>query len=169
MLEAEAALLKQAGALSSFHYYGVQDLVVRCGKTYRPVPLPERIKRGSDRQCFSNAFNVAYQFPRTLRYCEGYAMQPRFGFPMQHAWVVDRTGRAIDVTWPFDERTEYRGICFSLSQVASIILAKGTHGVLEDWQNHFPALRMRFTSSSLAARYRLIAKQAQTAKSTNAG
>jgi hypothetical protein len=46
--------------------------------------------------CFSNAIQLALVHPEKYTYVEGYVASGTI--PLEHAWVVDREGRVIDIT-----------------------------------------------------------------------
>lgn len=57
--------------------------------------------------CFLNATIGLFALNDPLAsYCEGYAVIPKLGFPIEHAWIV-QGGEVIDPTWVDEEMADY--------------------------------------------------------------
>ena len=95
------------------------------GQAFTPPtrPRPKGMRKGSDKQCFSNATNAAYW--DNHRYVEGYATS---FIPVHHAWVLDGDGTLIETTWakPGDA---YFGVVFPQDIVDLSMLLTGFYGV----------------------------------------
>jgi len=69
--------------------------------------LPPSIKKGPQKQCFRNAWqlSLSHGFP----YCEGYGWDVDLGaLPFLHAWnLCPISGRVIDATWDIGNRAIY--------------------------------------------------------------
>jgi hypothetical protein len=61
------------------------------------------------KQCFANA--TSYALGRDdVNYVEGFALDLDMPLPIQHAWIVDDRGQAIDPTWQENADYVYNGI-----------------------------------------------------------
>src|SRR6266705_2022534 len=60
------------------------DFVLRHGKWFHPKPLPIGNPRGMPSVCFGNA--ILLSAIHGYKYVEGYALPPKFSFPVHHAW-----------------------------------------------------------------------------------
>ena len=80
----------------------VMGAVLERGVSYPPPKsgeLPADIRPGQAKMCYNNAFMTAAASDGKYVYVEGYAADPNFGLPVQHAWVVDGDGSVYDPTW----------------------------------------------------------------------
>lgn len=68
---------------------------------------------GTPRECFKNAGALAIEDPDLL-YCEGLAASAKVPLMLPHAWLVDRQGRALEVTWA-EPGQAYFGAVFQTS------------------------------------------------------
>jgi hypothetical protein len=137
-------------------YSSVADLLVREGESFRPARLPKAYQRGQPRYCYANAFQLVQRHPE-LDYVEGYGYHM---IPTQHAWCVVRaTGEVVDPTWPWGtpmwevEDGALLGLRFSRESVNLIAMARGSHGILDDWSNDWPILEQPFDAEGLGLRY----------------
>ncbi|GAB1545146.1 hypothetical protein NUACC21_78220 [Scytonema sp. NUACC21] len=61
--------------------------------------LPQEIK-GVPAHCYYNCHQILSKKKyKDLIYVEGYAIAPNVGFPVNHAWLMDSQGYALDPTW----------------------------------------------------------------------
>lgn len=104
-LQDSAAVMQTVGARTDWKYRGFEQLVLECGTMMQPKPLPKKVKRGQPRFCYANCKQLALK-NRNLTYVEGYAMAQGVPLPLQHAWLLDTDGYAIDPTW------EIPGCCY---------------------------------------------------------
>jgi hypothetical protein len=116
------------------------EFVAEHGWWYSPSLLPAHISRGDRNQCFTNAFSLAIQHP-DLAYVEGYATAFDDGTRMAHAWLTDRQGNAIDVTWD-RPGAAYAGVPMKLEFLGRRLGDQGEIGsMIDDFMNHWPLLR----------------------------
>lgn len=92
------------------------EFVVREGIDCIAQPLPKGFVQDVPKYCFGNTRRLVRRRKR-LRYCEGYAVTPKVGFPIHHAWAIDETYRVIDVTLRDPEQNAYVGVPFSADDV----------------------------------------------------
>lgn len=101
------------------------DILNRFGRVYEPkvTDLTGSMELG---MCYRNSLNAmdSRQF-----YCEGYAVAPGL-FPMEHAWIVDIDGKAIDPTW--SHGTDYFGVKFKNTFVNDFALRTGRYGIFSN-------------------------------------
>lgn len=105
-------------------------LVLGIGKGYEGISFAD--KRRPSRKCYENA--LKYAEAKGLRYAEGYGLSGTLlkggcVFPVEHAWCVDRDGRAVDPTWEEPEASFYMGIEFDVWQVWRRVSQTGTFGM----------------------------------------
>lgn len=113
-----AAVMKTVGARTDWKYRGFEQLVLECGTVMQPKPLPKTIKQGQPRLCYANCQRLVLR-NRSLTYVEGYAMAQDVSLPLQHAWLLDADGCAIDPTWE-TLASCYLGIPLATAWVKSI-------------------------------------------------
>ena len=123
-------------------YSCIEDFILKNGRSFKPMPLPKKVKRGKMKQCFKNAADLALDSSLTpghieLVYVEGYALNI---IPVHHAWCVDREGNVYDNTWP-DGGKEYYGVMFTTSFLADRLLKSKTYGLIDQWELDWPLLR----------------------------
>lgn len=104
-LQDSAAVMKNLPGRTDWKYRGFEELVLECGTAMEPKPLPKKVKRGQPRLCYANCKQLVLK-NRSLTYVEGYAMAVGVSLPLQHAWLLDTDGCAIDPTW------ETPGCCY---------------------------------------------------------
>lgn len=92
------------------------------------VARPEGWVQMERNQCFRNSFDVA-QENDGYTYVEGFAFSRSLPIPFAHAWVLDREGRVIELTWD-DPGREYFGIPFRTGFVTNIVWQSGYYGML---------------------------------------
>jgi hypothetical protein len=109
----------------------MQRFVLKHGKPF--VAMPFIGKRGIIKMCYKNAMELCYRHLNDgICYVEGYALRPSIGFPMEHAWCVDKeTGVVLDPTWDDPEECEYYGVIISMQKAMDTILETGVYGVLD--------------------------------------
>jgi hypothetical protein len=98
--------------------FGHATALLKYGRGYSSIGRkPEWLRVGSKRQCFKNATLCALA-RNDVFYAEGYAIDPYFPVPIQHAWLVDPAGRVIDPTWRQNKDHIYFGMAFQREFVA---------------------------------------------------
>ena len=122
-------------------YWNLHDFVLQNGQPFDPAPLPDDVRYGKVKQCYTNAFNVMLEDPDRFVYVEGVGVA---FIPCDHAWVWDRQHQqTVDPTWRNDgdrPPVAYLGIPLKHTYVTRAVLKKQTYGVFDDWENHFPIL-----------------------------
>lgn len=73
------------------------DFVLSTGLAYQGQPLPKRYRMRAAKACFYNSRQLVLG-SKTLRYCEGFAMNEKLHFAFEHAWALDPQDRVIDPT-----------------------------------------------------------------------
>jgi hypothetical protein len=109
-----------------------QRFVLKHGRAFAPSSRPRGVRLGEQRACFMNAARLAHH-PFGFTYCEGYALVPGVPFPIEHAWVVDAHGRAVDNTLRAREvkGSEYFGVVVPLAVLADELLRTGVYGLFD--------------------------------------
>jgi hypothetical protein len=75
-----------------------EEFVLRCGVSGHKIALPGKYPRGMIKMCFYNSICLVRRFNRSLRYCEGFVIDPELPIPILHAWALDKDDNIIDVT-----------------------------------------------------------------------
>lgn len=117
-LQDNAALFKHSGKNSQYKYKSFYELILELGKEMRPATTSKEL-RGQRKNCYGNCQTLAFMKPE-LSYCEGFAIPNTIDFPASHAWLLDKSGKVIEVTWK-DPGLAYLGIPFSTTFIKSIL------------------------------------------------
>ncbi|WP_378941208.1 hypothetical protein [Mesorhizobium sp. ANAO-SY3R2] len=148
-----AALTKHVALLAdSEPKFGAAAALLRYGQEFEPKgELPSWIQRGAPKECFANTARALLarigSGRRDIRYAEGYAVD-RVGIPLpiQHAWLVDVNGFAIDPTWSDGADHLYFGIAFKTDFILAMLRqTNGECGLLVNP----PLMRRHFGSAEL--------------------
>lgn len=144
MSDAELHLLHQllnSGQTRGRNYFLRQtaaEFVIEHGWWYAPKPTVTT--KGEPSQCFTNAFLLAMKHPE-MSYVEGYAIATADGTRTAHAWLTDRQGQAIEVTWD-RPGAAYGGIPFKLDFLGRRLRDDGEIGsMIDDFMHDWPLLR----------------------------
>jgi hypothetical protein len=106
-----------------------ESFVLKSGMACNVTPNTIPGKGGKAKECYSNAYHLASS-NQDLTYIEGYALMPKLGIPLEHAWCIDKANNVIDPTWK-TPGIEYFGIPFNLRFVDRVISGTETYGVLD--------------------------------------
>jgi hypothetical protein len=135
-LEQMTNLVRGLKRANDWKYQCIEEFVLKNGKVFSVNGT--KVKRGRTKECFKNAFCLAEYNP-DLSYVEGYATFFNLGFPVLHAWCVDKQGNVYDPTWK-KLGDEYFGVVFELSFVRETIFARKKFGVIDNREMNFPLL-----------------------------
>jgi hypothetical protein len=106
---------------SGWVYSSPHDLVAREGREYVAGEVPgflRSLPAWEPHRCFELSARAARDHPQ-LTYVEGFAGD----MTVHHAWLIDRHGRVIDMTWPLGPGAEYIGIAVETGS-----LSRGING-----------------------------------------
>jgi hypothetical protein len=129
-------------------YASQADLLLQYGKWFASTGNKPGLKMGAMQLCFFNARNTAVRYPQDYTYYEGYAMSRNTGLPHPHAWVVDHTGLAWDVTWPIPEvrqATAMIGIRVPHGVLRAHWRTCGGASLLQDYYHDYPCMQIKYT------------------------
>lgn len=113
--------------------FGPATALIAYGKMYEPSSAhPRWLIAGESKACFLNC--TSYALTRSdVYYTEGYAIDPMFPLPIQHAWLADGQGNVFDPTWEHAGDHAYFGISFRKDFVKDIVALNGNQcGILVD-------------------------------------
>ncbi|HEV2293557.1 MAG TPA: hypothetical protein VGR35_06855 [Tepidisphaeraceae bacterium] len=115
------------------------EFVIEYGWWYTPTAIPCHLSPGNRRECFKNAFDLAFE-NADLTYVEGYATLDG-GLRIHHAWVTDGQGNAIDNTWP-RAGAAYAGVPFDTKYVnLNHVKNEAVICLIDDYLHDWPLLR----------------------------
>lgn len=75
---------------------GLERWLLEHGTVFADCTLASGL--GTPKECFKNAGERALE-NEDLLYCEGLAASAGLSLMLPHAWLVDKQGRAVEVTW----------------------------------------------------------------------
>ncbi|MEL4895936.1 hypothetical protein [Crocosphaera sp. Alani8] len=113
-----AGLFKNSSRNTKYKYKSFYELVLELGQEMKPVITSEDLM-GQRKNCYGNCQALAF-IESELTYCEGFALSNGIDFPISHAWLLDKSGTVIEVTWEEPGRA-YLGIAFSTQFIKSIL------------------------------------------------
>ncbi|MUG92851.1 hypothetical protein F7734_10475 [Scytonema sp. UIC 10036] len=100
-----------------------EEIYLKYGIFMEPRVAPEELK-GAPSHCYYNCQQIIRKKKyKNLTYVEGYAIAPEVSFPINHAWLVDSDGYAVDPTWR-ETGLLYFGIPLDNSWVKSFLKAR---------------------------------------------
>ncbi len=111
-------VMQNTGKNSKYKYRTFYELVLELGQEMKPAITSKEL-RGEPKNCYGNCQTLAFIEPE-LTYCEGFALSNSIDFPVSHAWLLDQSGKVVEVTWEEPGRA-YLGITFSTAFVKSIL------------------------------------------------
>lgn len=116
--------------------------LLKYGRHYEHVKQhPASLQKGPMGECFANCARAVTRFIADahplFHYAEGYALDSELGIPYEHAWLVNMSGQAIDLTWKETENAVYYGVTFKPSFVQEAMRNTGTFGILGNMQLHY--------------------------------
>ncbi|ACB54455.1 hypothetical protein cce_5109 [Crocosphaera subtropica ATCC 51142] len=117
-LQDNTALFKHSKKNSNYKYKSFYELVLELGQEMKPARTSKELT-GQRKNCYGNCQALAFMEPE-LTYCEGFAIPNTIDFPASHAWLLDKSGTVIEVTWEEPGRA-YLGIAFSTTFIKSIL------------------------------------------------
>lgn len=119
-----------------------EKFILEYGREWTPTPLPDLIEVGMPRNCYGDAFIVAFHSRGELTYVEGIAIGE---IPTLHAWAVTINGEVVDPTWASTVNgigSAYYGVPFSIEYVRKrIVEIEHYHSVIDDYGNDWPLLQ----------------------------
>lgn len=113
--------------------FGPATALIAYGKMFEPASTqPSWLTGGRPKACFLNS--ASYALVRSdVYYTEGYAIDPMFPLPIQHAWLADGQGNVFDPTWEHAGDHAYFGISFRKEFVKEMLAVNGNQcGILVD-------------------------------------
>ncbi|MCM2477763.1 hypothetical protein HGO38_30415 [Rhizobium sp. CG5] len=130
--------------------FGPASALLKYGRAFPHVNArPKALRMGPKGLCYCNCTRARYPYladdPVPYHYAEGYALDPDLGVPLQHAWLVDLNGRAIDLTWTDTKNVIYFGVTFNDAFVYQAMKETGLFGILPS-----VALQKRLFANSAA-------------------
>lgn len=106
---------------------GWYQLLASRGAAYEGSPQDHGFKKGTPKECFSNALHLALD--NHMLYAEGFATHPKLGgIPIEHAWCVSADGEVVDNTWSYPDAVYY-GLVFSPVKAGRIVQKLGYYGI----------------------------------------
>lgn len=108
----------------------IERFVLKHGRDMTPYP-DHPYEMGEAKECFYNAGMMAASGVTDLTYVEGFAVRPKLGLLIQHGWLMDTDGRAVDVTWKDTADCHYFGIPFDKKAMWAECKRTGYWGLLD--------------------------------------
>lgn len=108
----------------------IERFALKNGRYMAPYP-DHPYEMGVPKECFTNAGQLALMGITDLVYVEGFAVRPRLGILIQHGWLMDTDGRAVDVTWTDTAECHYFGVPVPRNVLRAEINRTGYWGVLD--------------------------------------
>jgi len=125
------------------HPCPIERFVLKHGRDMQPDP-GHPYEMGTPKECFTNAGLMALSSITDLTYVEGYAVRPRLGILIHHAWLMDTGGRAVDVTWTDTADCHYFGVPFNRRTLSAEINRTGYWGLLDSGRGVNMEFMVRF-------------------------
>lgn len=115
----------------------LERFILRNGHTGKAQKRPKKWRKRPNKECFKNAAEFVIENADYVKgkhpyiYVEGYALKPRLGVLIHHAWAEDEHGNVIDLTWEDPETALYYGVSFSLDDLRDELLKNQVYGLLD--------------------------------------
>jgi hypothetical protein len=105
----------------------IQRFVLSKGKEQKKnkTTLP----RGEQKQCFMNASHAAFE--HSIKYVEGYVLDPTLPILIEHAWVSRDGIHAEEVTMDDSRELYYFGVEFTPSKLMKELAKTGVYGLFD--------------------------------------
>jgi hypothetical protein len=134
-----------------FYYTSQEDFILKNGISFTKIKstLPKSLEYEKMGECFRNAAIIAMEGKKYI-YCEGLAISKKVGFPVNHAWLINKKFEVIDNTW--NDGIEYFGIPFTREFLIQFLLKYKMYGLIDAWQSHWPLLQIKNNKEFLYAR-----------------
>jgi hypothetical protein len=136
-----APIMKLLKALASDAPLNEPAALLTHGRQFEPVERPpEGLSKGPPGRCYANCTSALMHYVGDPNppffYAEGYAMDCDLGVPLEHAWLVDVAGKAIDLTWRDRPGVVYFGVTFKLAFLLETMQQTEVYGVLFNTRIH---------------------------------
>lgn len=119
--------------IKRFEYFGhpaiMERFVLRNGKEGIGKPRPPGISKRPDKECFKNSSYWAVEVPGWT-YTEGFAIRPSLGMLIHHAWLENKKGEVLDLTWKDPQDCLYYGVRFSTVELVENMVRTKVYGIL---------------------------------------
>jgi hypothetical protein len=90
---------KQQEMISFQTVHKRQEMILEKGAFFTVAPLPRGFRRGKQKECYGNSWNLAVGSEGALSYCEGFVLiNDPLVMDIDHAWCADAKGNVIDIT-----------------------------------------------------------------------
>lgn len=135
-LQQVSAMVDTMRANCTWKLKSINALILKYGRKYS-VSKNTKLSSDTPKMCYQNAYKAACD-NHDLLSCEGCVSF--MGIPINHAWVVNKEGKAFEPTLKFKkgESLEYFGVTYTTQFIIEESLRSGHYGVFGDmllpWQ-----------------------------------
>ena len=125
----------------------LESFLLDHGRQWTPARRPRGLRKQPDKLCFMNSQRHVLTHQQlcgdddleALWYCEGFALGV---IPIHHAWLVDRSGTVLDLTWDEPDKATYWGVAFNTSYLRTkVIETERWLSLLDNYEQGWPLLR----------------------------
>ena len=127
----QMATLRRPLTPKKLPYAGLEDFLLQEGEPFDPLPCETYIRLGTPKECFANASRYVLDHS-SFRYAEGLILLPSLPIAIHHAWVVNLSGLAVDVTLKWEANAAYYGVIFQTLDLSRRLLKQQTYGLFDD-------------------------------------
>ena len=121
----------QQSSTAGLKYASQYDMILDKGKFFKAQVCPTGVQKGIIHECYRNASMLALENSE-YTYVEGFAIVKEMpGYPIAHAWVVDRRGFVVDSTWD-TPGSAYFGIPFKTDYVLETMNKTKVWGIIPE-------------------------------------